>query len=571
MSPIELLIEDTNTNNRKESSIINSDIQSNVSDNNNSILGNQNLLTAPPLINHLQEKNTKNLLKMSSYEPSLKPSTTLSKDHRDAGGGENIDSKHKFNNFDTNSDDHEVLINSKKQNNPTLSNFYQNQQISEETAGEDSTFIQTNFDENVSSSSLSTSSMSPMSDSVLSQSKNNRTSDNDKDCFQETELQQTDETGNLITSSLTEIRPDENENDAYNYNENKEIETTLSNGKISSNFNNKSAITSPPNTLALHTNLNNVMLSNADTVIESSSSYFEPDSYSNSLNHSQSFIPDSTSSSSPSGQQIVSGKSQSIEYNNTGYPIISPIPITSLLAPQPLHRQHHQAPSYMYPSTQFSNQLNQAYLNNNYQSYGYNTTPHQYLVQHIPTISQQITSNHAQTIVAPQADIASSSSASTPTPKQTLIAPSSTSSSSNIITTNQQNNLTPTNSSTIYVHIESGHVFRVQLGDEIREILGPATVKMVSNDGAQPVPIQLTTPSPGQLVQQIIDENGVLIHLILSSQQQTLGSLNTPSALNNIQHATDIANIAPNLVKSSANSMQSCSILCYRSFILKIK
>ena len=77
---------------------------------------------------------------------------------------------------------------------------------------------------------------------------------------------------------------------------------------------------------------------------------------------------------------------------------------------------------------------------------------------------------------------------------------------------------TPTTSSTIYVHVDSGHVFQVQVGDEIREIFGPATVKMVSTDGTQPVPIQLNQPAPGQLVQQIVDENGVLTHLILSSQ-----------------------------------------------------
>lgn len=77
-----------------------------------------------------------------------------------------------------------------------------------------------------------------------------------------------------------------------------------------------------------------------------------------------------------------------------------------------------------------------------------------------------------------------------------------------------------TTPSTIHIHVDVGHIFQVQLGDEIREIVGPATVRMVSNDGSQPVPIQLTTPSPGQLVQQIVDENGVLTHLILSSQQQ---------------------------------------------------
>ena len=85
----------------------------------------------------------------------------------------------------------------------------------------------------------------------------------------------------------------------------------------------------------------------------------------------------------------------------------------------------------------------------------------------------------------------------------------------------------PTLSSTIVVHVDVGHVFQVQLGDEFREIIGPATVKMVSNDGIQPIPIQLMTPAPGQLVQQITDEHGI-VHLILSSQQPAQSPLNLP-------------------------------------------
>ena len=74
---------------------------------------------------------------------------------------------------------------------------------------------------------------------------------------------------------------------------------------------------------------------------------------------------------------------------------------------------------------------------------------------------------------------------------------------------------------TINVLVAAGNVFRLQFGDEIREIMGPATVRMVSsNDGSQLIPIQLTEPSPGQIVQQIVDENGILTHLILSSQPQ---------------------------------------------------
>lgn len=99
---------------------------------------------------------------------------------------------------------------------------------------------------------------------------------------------------------------------------------------------------------------------------------------------------------------------------------------------------------------------------------------------------------------------------------------------------------------TIYVHVDAGHVFQVQLGDEIREIVGPATVRMVSsNDGSQPMPIQLTTPSPGQIVQQIVDENGT--HLILSSHQQqhtTTSSNPIPYNPNDIDPKQMAANVA---------------------------
>ena len=80
--------------------------------------------------------------------------------------------------------------------------------------------------------------------------------------------------------------------------------------------------------------------------------------------------------------------------------------------------------------------------------------------------------------------------------------------------------LTTPASSTILIHVDVGNVFKVQIGDEVKDIVVPATVKMVSNDANQPVPIQFTSPSPGQIVQQIVDENGILTDLILTSQPQ---------------------------------------------------
>lgn len=45
---------------------------------------------------------------------------------------------------------------------------------------------------------------------------------------------------------------------------------------------------------------------------------------------------------------------------------------------------------------------------------------------------------------------------------------------------------------------------------------GPATVRMVSSNGP-PVPMPMQVP-PGHMVQQIVDEHGILTHVILSPQ-----------------------------------------------------
>ena len=44
-------------------------------------------------------------------------------------------------------------------------------------------------------------------------------------------------------------------------------------------------------------------------------------------------------------------------------------------------------------------------------------------------------------------------------------------------------------------------------------LLGPATVRMISHGPPYPMPMQVP---PGHMVQQIVDENGVLTHVILS-------------------------------------------------------
>lgn len=91
------------------------------------------------------------------------------------------------------------------------------------------------------------------------------------------------------------------------------------------------------------------------------------------------------------------------------------------------------------------------------------------------------------------------------------------------------NAVTSTPSSTIFVHVDVGHVFQMQLGDEMKEVVGPAMVKIVNNDSTQPVPLQLTAPAPGQYVQQLLDENGMLQHIIISSNPPPTALMAPPS------------------------------------------
>ncbi|TGZ38217.1 hypothetical protein CRM22_011284 [Opisthorchis felineus] len=66
----------------------------------------------------------------------------------------------------------------------------------------------------------------------------------------------------------------------------------------------------------------------------------------------------------------------------------------------------------------------------------------------------------------------------------------------------------------VMVHVDAGATFSVRVGDQIQHIPGPATVRMVSNSGP-PIPMPMQVPA-GHLVQQIVDEEGILKHVILS-------------------------------------------------------
>ncbi|XP_064615415.1 fibronectin type-III domain-containing protein 3A-like isoform X3 [Liolophura sinensis] len=74
----------------------------------------------------------------------------------------------------------------------------------------------------------------------------------------------------------------------------------------------------------------------------------------------------------------------------------------------------------------------------------------------------------------------------------------------------------PSQQHVVHVHVNQGETFSVRVGDQIQHIQGPATVRMVSNNGP-PLPMPMQVP-PGHMVQQIVDEHGILTHVILSPQ-----------------------------------------------------
>ena len=68
---------------------------------------------------------------------------------------------------------------------------------------------------------------------------------------------------------------------------------------------------------------------------------------------------------------------------------------------------------------------------------------------------------------------------------------------------------------TVHFHVHQGEAVSLQLGEQVQMIQGPATVRMVSTSHEPPVPLPVQVP-PGHFVQQIVDENGTLQHVILS-------------------------------------------------------
>lgn len=69
----------------------------------------------------------------------------------------------------------------------------------------------------------------------------------------------------------------------------------------------------------------------------------------------------------------------------------------------------------------------------------------------------------------------------------------------------------------VHLHVNPGETISFDMGDHVQLIQGPATVRMVSSNNTPPMPMPVQVP-PGHMVQQIVDEQGTLRHIILSPQ-----------------------------------------------------
>ncbi|XP_055305314.1 fibronectin type-III domain-containing protein 3A-like isoform X5 [Sitodiplosis mosellana] len=70
----------------------------------------------------------------------------------------------------------------------------------------------------------------------------------------------------------------------------------------------------------------------------------------------------------------------------------------------------------------------------------------------------------------------------------------------------------------VFFHVNAGVSVTFQIGSNREVIRGPVTVPMVSQSGSPPIPMPVQVP-PGHVMQQIVDENGTLRHVILSTAQ----------------------------------------------------
>ncbi|KAH8869104.1 Fibronectin type-III domain-containing protein [Schistosoma japonicum] len=135
----------------------------------------------------------------------------------------------------------------------------------------------------------------------------------------------------------------------------------------------------------------------------------------------------------------------------------------------------------------------------------------------------------------------------------TLTNSTTNSNSQSSCTTNKESN--ENGNYYVMVHVDAGETFSVRVGDQIQHIPGPATVRMVSNSGP-PLPMPMQVP-PGHLVQQIVDEEGILTHVILSPYPTppplAMVATGVPLPIN---QTNDVSTTAANLILNPNQHLQ---------------
>ncbi|KAK0403793.1 hypothetical protein QR680_017123 [Steinernema hermaphroditum] len=79
----------------------------------------------------------------------------------------------------------------------------------------------------------------------------------------------------------------------------------------------------------------------------------------------------------------------------------------------------------------------------------------------------------------------------------------------------------------LFLHIHSGETLSLMVGTELQMIAGPATIRMVGMAGLTPQALNISMPE-GHVLQQVVDPDGVLRHMILSPQSSAPPTLTAP-------------------------------------------
>ncbi|KAI6173917.1 hypothetical protein M3Y98_01133800 [Aphelenchoides besseyi] len=92
----------------------------------------------------------------------------------------------------------------------------------------------------------------------------------------------------------------------------------------------------------------------------------------------------------------------------------------------------------------------------------------------------------------------------------------------------------------LFVHVEQGETISLAVGNEVQHIAGPATIRMVGHSGLPASVLPLHVPR-GHSVSQIVDEKGILRHLILSPQN----AVNIPTSATGLNPPMNMQSRSP--------------------------